>query len=86
MRTSLATVFCSFSLHGFSFRRCFSSSSFFSSRVWREIKSHVKTKRMTKTRLYATKRLVMGEDCVFQVLDFLFNAGDGHAPVEQIRI
>ena len=30
-------------------------------------------KRITKTRVYATKRLVMGEDCVFQVLDFLFN-------------
>ena len=70
----------------FSLRRCLSSSSFFSRRLWREISSQVKMKIMMKASVYATKRLVMGQDRVFEVLDFFFDSGDGHAPVEQVSV
>src|SRR5207302_8055724 len=70
----------------FSLSRCFSSSSFFSSLVWREISSQMKIKMMMNASVYATKRLVMGEDRVFEVLDLFFNSGDGHSAADQIRI
>src|SRR5439155_6913353 len=70
----------------FSLRRCLSSSSFFSKRLLRENSNQVKMKIMMKASVYATKRLVMGQDRVFEVLDFFFDSGDGHAPVEQVSV
>src|SRR5207253_6248805 len=69
-----------------SLRRSFISSSFFSSRVWREISSQMNMKIMMNARVYAMKRLVIGEDRVFEILDVFFDFGDRHAPAQKITI